>query len=93
MAAASVVTAAGVARVTYWTYQEHTSQSALNGTDSHYPLRLGGATAGTLGFLLATAGFWIASSARPTEPESEPGEVSVLGEGNIPSGIGGGGSK
>ncbi len=64
MAAASVVTAAGVAALTYQLYQEHPT-FALDNIDLHYGLRLAGDFAGTLGFVLAAAGFWIASSARP----------------------------
>jgi hypothetical protein len=58
MAAASVVTAAGVAALTYFTHRPH-------GGGMWYHLHLAGDAAGTLGFLLAGAGFWIASSARP----------------------------
>ncbi len=57
MAAASVTTAAGVAALTYLTHRVHGGH--------YYRLHLAGNAAGTLGFLLAAAGFWIASSARP----------------------------
>jgi hypothetical protein len=76
MAAASFVTAAGVAALTYQVYQERPS-FALDNIDFHYGLRLGGDAAGTLGFLLAAAGFWIASHARPAEPETEQPKASV----------------
>jgi hypothetical protein len=76
MAAASLVTAAGVAALTYQVYQDHPS-FALDNLDVHYGLRLGGDAAGTLGFLLAAAGFWIASNARPAEPETEQVQASV----------------
>ncbi len=66
MAAASVVTAAGVATLTYDLYQNHPSFS-LGVLDFHYGLRLAGDIAGTVGFLLAAVGFWIASTARPTD--------------------------
>jgi hypothetical protein len=61
MAAASVVTAAGVAALTYFTHRLH------GGT--WYHLHLAGDAAGTLGFLLAAAGLWIASNARPSGTE------------------------
>jgi hypothetical protein len=70
MSAASFVTAAGVAALTYQLYQNNPS-FALDNLDFHYGLRLGGGIVGTLGFLLAAAGFWIASSARPADPETE----------------------
>jgi hypothetical protein len=76
MAAASFVTAAGVAVLTYQVYQDRPS-FALDNLDFHYGLRLGGDAAGTLGFLLAAAGYWIASSARPAEPETERIQASV----------------
>jgi hypothetical protein len=66
MAAASVVTAAGVAALTYQLYQQH-AELELNNIGLHYGVRLVGTAAGTVGFLLAAVGFWIASSARPTE--------------------------
>ena len=62
MAVASIVTAAGVAALTYFTHR-------LHGGGIWYHLHLAGDAAGTLGFLLAAAGFWIASSARPSESE------------------------
>lgn len=76
MAAASLVTAAGVAALTYQVYQDHPS-FALDNLDFHYGLRLGGDAVGTLGFLLAAAGFWIASNARPAEPETEQVQASA----------------
>ena len=78
MAGASVVTAAGAAALTYDLYQQHPSFS-VSTLGFHYGLRLAGDVAGTLGFLLAGIGFWIASNARPTElgtghpPASAPG--------------------
>ncbi len=54
MAAASVVTAAGVAALTYLTHRVH------GGRYHHF--HLAGDAAGSLGFLMAAAGFWIASS-------------------------------
>lgn len=77
MAAASVATAAGVAALTYQLYQEHLS-FALDNIDLHYGLRLAGDFAGTLGFVLAAAGFWIASSA------GSVAEASVIGGTQIP---------
>ena len=68
MASASLVTAAGVAALTYQVYQDH-QPLALDSLDFHYGLRLFGDIAGTLGFLLAAAGFWIGSNARSGEPE------------------------
>jgi hypothetical protein len=76
MAAAALVTAAGVAALTYQVYQDRPS-FALDNLDLHYGLRLGGDAAGTLGFLLAAAGFWIASNARPAEPETVSVRASV----------------
>lgn len=70
MAGASFVTAAGVAALTYQVYQDHRSL-ALESLDFHYGLRLFGDVAGTLGFLSAAAGFWIASHVCPEEPETE----------------------
>jgi hypothetical protein len=78
MAAASVVTAAGVATLTYDLYQNHPSFS-LGALDFHYGLRLAGDVAGTVGFLLAAVGFWIASTARPTEPGAEYAQNSAHG--------------
>jgi hypothetical protein len=75
MAAASLVTTAGVAALTYQLYRDRPS-FALDILDLHYGLRLGGDIAGTLGFLLAAAGFWIASSAPPAEPEAEKVQAS-----------------
>jgi hypothetical protein len=76
MAAATLVTAAGVAALTYQVYQERPG-FALDNIDFHYGLRLGGDAAGTLGFLFAAAGFWIASHPRPAEPETEQPKASV----------------
>jgi hypothetical protein len=59
MAAASVVTAAGVAALAYFTHRVDRGR--------YYHLHLVGNATGTLGFLLAAAGFWIASSARPAK--------------------------
>lgn len=70
MAGAALLTAAGVAAVTYQVYQNHPPLAPDN-LDFHYGLRLFGDAAGTLGFLLAAAGFWIASNARPGGPETE----------------------
>jgi hypothetical protein len=86
MAAASVVTAAGVATITYELYQNQPSFS-LGTLDFHYWLRLAGDVAGTLGFLLAAVGFWVASNARPTEPGSELALTSALGGGPLPGRI------
>jgi hypothetical protein len=85
MAAASVVTAAGVATLTYNLYQNHPSFS-LGTLDFHYGLRLAGDIAGTVGFLLAGVGFWIASTARPTEPGAEHAQTSALGGSPLPGG-------
>jgi hypothetical protein len=76
MAVASVVTAAGVATLTYQLHQQHPALE-LDNVDPHYGLRLAGGVAGTLGFLLAAAGFWIASHARPAELETEGVQASV----------------
>lgn len=70
MAAASLVTGGGVAALTYQVYQNR-PPFALDNLDFHYGLRLGGDAAGTAGFLLAAAGFWIASTARRADPETE----------------------
>jgi hypothetical protein len=70
MAGASLVTAAGVATLTYNLYQNNPSFS-LDTLDFHYGLRLAGDVAGTLGFLLAAIGFWIASGTCPTQPGTE----------------------
>jgi hypothetical protein len=85
MAAASVVTAAGVATLTYNLSQNHPTFS-LGTIDFHYGLRLGGDIAGTVGFLLAGVGFWIASTARPTEPGTEHAQTSALGGSPSPGG-------
>jgi hypothetical protein len=86
MAAASVVTAAGVATLTYNLYQNHPSFS-FGALDFHYGLRLAGDIAGTVGFLLAAVGFWIASTARPTEPGAERARTSALGGSPLPGGV------
>jgi hypothetical protein len=86
MAAASVVTAAGVATLTYDLYQNHPSFS-LGVLDFHYGLRLAGDVAGTVGFLLAAVGFWIASTARPIEPGAEHAQTSTLGGSPLPGGV------
>jgi hypothetical protein len=86
MAAASLVTAAGVATLTYNLYQSHPSLS-LGTLDFHYGLRLAGDMAGTVGFLLAAIGFWIASTARPTEPGAEHAQTSALGGSPLPGGV------
>jgi len=62
MAAASLVTAAGVAALTYDLHRVH-SQLGLG--SAHYKLRHAGDLAGTVGFFLAAIGFWIASNALP----------------------------
>ena len=67
MAAASVVTAAGVAALTHWIHR-------VGGT-RYYHLHLAGAAAGTLGFLLAGTGFLIASSSSPAT-QGQNGEKS-----------------
>jgi hypothetical protein len=70
MAAASVVTAAGWAAMTYYYYQLHQnfvhervpggySGAAL---DPHYRLRMAGGLSAIVGLLLAGVGFWIAAS-------------------------------
>jgi hypothetical protein len=86
MAAASVVTAAGLATLTYNLYQNHPTFT-LGTLDFHYGLRLGGDIAGTAGFLLAGVGFWIASTARPTEPGSEHVQTSALGGSPLPGSV------
>ena len=86
MAAASVATAAGLATLTYNLYQNHPTFS-LGTLDFHYGLRLGGDVAGTVGFLLAAVGFWIASTAYPTEPGSAHAQTSALGGSPLPDGV------
>ena len=83
MAAASVVTAAGVATLTYELYQFHPSFS-LGTIGFHYGLRLAGDVTGTLGFLVAGIGFWIASNARPTEAGREHTQASAPGGSPLP---------
>jgi hypothetical protein len=83
MAAAAVVTAAGVATITYNLYQNHPSFS-LGTIDFHYGLRLAGDIAGTVGFLLAAIGFWIASNGRPTESGAEGTQTSGIGGSPLP---------
>jgi peptidoglycan/LPS O-acetylase OafA/YrhL len=63
MAAASLLTAAGLASLTYLVYKEQ--HGLVQNFDYHYALRLCGDAAGTLGFLLAAVGFCIAPNARP----------------------------
>ena len=86
MAAASVVTAAGLATLTYNLYQNHPSLS-FGALDFHYGLRLAGDIAGTIGFLLAAVGFWVASTARPIEPGAEHAQTSALGGNPLPGGV------
>jgi hypothetical protein len=86
MAAASVLTAAGLATLTYNLYQNHPTFS-VDTLDFHYGLRLGGDIAGTMGFLLAAVGFWIASTARPTESGFEHAQTSALGGSPLPAGV------
>ena len=83
MAAASGVTAAGVAALTYDLYQHHPSFS-FGALDFHYGLRLAGDIAGTLGFLLAGFGFWVASNARPAEPGTGHARASAPGDNPLP---------
>jgi hypothetical protein len=78
MAAASLVTAAGVAALTYQLYQNRPGLEFAN-LDFHYGLRLTGYVVGTLGFLLAAVGFWAASNARPAEPRVDPGHPANPG--------------
>jgi hypothetical protein len=85
MAAAAIVTAAGVATLTYNLYQNHPSFS-LGALDFHYGLRLAGDIAGTAGFLLAAVGFWIASTARPARPGAGHAQTSALGGSPLPDG-------
>jgi len=77
MAAASVVTAASFAAITYMYYQNHQYFQQQNGpgfVDPHYRLRMAGGGAIVLGLLLAGIGFWIASSGirTPTGTAREP---------------------
>lgn len=60
MAAASLTTAAGTAALTFEFHGLHSPFAS-----PHYHLRLAGYVAGTLGFLLAAVGFWIASYVEP----------------------------
>ena len=75
MAAASVVTAAGMATITYELYQNHPSFS-LGTLDFHYGLRLAGDVAGTLGFLLAAIAGILARTIKA--PESAPTAASAF---------------
>ena len=83
MAAASLATAAGVATLTYVLYEDNPSFS-ISTIDFHYGLRLAGDVAGTLGFLVAAIGFWIASNVRPTEPGTEHAGTAALGGSPLP---------
>ena len=83
MAAASVVTAVGVAALTYNLYQHHPG-SSFGALDFHYGLRLAGDVAGTLGFLLAGTGFWFASNARPAGPRTGHAQASAPGGSSLP---------
>jgi hypothetical protein len=76
MAAASLVTAAGVAALTYQTHQDRPA-FAFSNIDLHYGLRFGGTVAGALGFLLAAVGFLVASNARAAQSETEQVQASV----------------
>lgn len=82
MAAASLVTAAGIAAETYQRHQIHATEVAHGLTSSpYYRSLLAGGFAGTLGFLLAGVGFWIASyvqSPQPSPSETESDEGKTL---------------
>jgi hypothetical protein len=77
MAAAALITGAGVAALTFQIYQDRPPVALVN-ADLHYGLRLAGFAVGTLGFVLAAAGFWIASNAAAPEPETDQERPSVL---------------
>ena len=81
MAAASVVTAAGWAAVTYAYYFNHQSLLRLDThtisiaiLDPHYRLRMAGGLSIVAGLLLAGAGFWIVASG-PVSSIEEPDSV------------------
>jgi hypothetical protein len=83
MAAASVVTAAGWAAMTYFYYQLHQNfvHERLPGgysgaaLDPHYRLRMAGGLSTVVGLLLAGVGFWIASSR--TRTATRPIEAAI----------------
>ena len=84
MAAASVVTAAGWAAITYFYYQNHRNlvRELTHGggpsvavLDPHYRLRMAGGLSIVVGLLLAGVGFWIASVG--TRTASQPEEAAV----------------
>lgn len=75
MAAASLATAAGVAALTYLTHRVHGGH--------YYHLHLAGSAAGTLGFLLAAAGFWIASNARPAQQVEAGQHLSPISDSGV----------
>ena len=85
MAAASAVTAAAFAALTVLQYENHRQLlHTLSGIgtqriaviDPHYRLRMAGGASIVVGLLLASVGFWIASSATRTAG-SEPQEPAV----------------
>lgn len=73
MAVASFVTAAGVAALTYQLYQNN-RLFMLENLNLHYALRLTSDIAGVLGFLLAAAGFWMASMVKPGDGNAQQPE-------------------
>jgi hypothetical protein len=83
MAAASVVTAAGWAAITYFYYQLHQNlvhERPPGGyssfvLDPHYRLRMAGGLSIVVGLLLAGAGFWIVSGRTGTA--TEPIEAAI----------------
>jgi hypothetical protein len=84
MAAASVVTAAGWAAITYFYYQNHQNLvgvathgggSSVTVFDPHYRLRMAGGLSIVVGLLLAGVGFWIAASR--TRVETKPIEAAI----------------
>ena len=66
---------------------------SLGTLDFHYGLRLAGDVGGTLGFLVAAVGFWIASNLRPTEPGAVLAQSAALGSGPLPGRRPGSGDK
>ncbi len=79
MAAAALVTAAGMAALANQVYQNNHVLS-LSTVDLHYVLRLTSDVVGAAGFLCAAVGFWLAStagrttsdvSAAPRQPSKE----------------------